>query len=493
MKNKKPNIVFLFPDQFRSDFIESNGADWLETPNINSIAKNGINYKNAFSASPVCVPARTCLLTGMNAIKNGVASNLHNLRADWKEAGVKIFPEIFSDSGYYTAGIGKMHFYPWDEKRGFQYRVVCEDKRWLDVRDDYYHYLKDNGLRKTHGNEMDGYHENKGAVINTIPWEHSWDRFVGSESVKFIENYGSDQPFAMMVGFPGPHCPYDPDERFLKNINEKKLPKPIPDQLEDAPRLKKINVENNKRPWNGVDYSDFPEKSKMLIRKHYSGLVQQIDYEVGKIIQALDKKNLLDNTYIILTSDHGDYLGDHSLIGKASFFDTAMRVPMLAMGPNIKPGQTVDDLVEVTDVTSTMLSWGNIDIPKWYDSRPLPGNGMPGNSGRDNIFGFLTDGWMNFDGRYKLHKYSNGEILLFDMKDDPEEQKNLINNKDYQDIRNKLEDELSNEVMKSIDASMNDRLAQNGDMSQDPTFGFEGWQRPWPHPPKTKPAIYEKK
>ena len=142
MKNKKPNIVFLFPDQFRSDFIESNGADWLETPNINSIAKNGINYKNAFSASPVCVPARTCLLTGMNAIKNGVASNLHNLRADWKEAGVKIFPEIFSDSGYYTAGIGKMHFYPWDEKRGFQYRVVCEDKRWLDVRDDYYHYLK---------------------------------------------------------------------------------------------------------------------------------------------------------------------------------------------------------------------------------------------------------------------------------------------------------------------------------------------------------------
>ena len=134
----------------------------------------------------------------MNAIKNGVASNLHNLRGDWREAGVNIFPEIFSDAGYYTAGIGKMHFYPWDEKRGFQYRVVCEDKRWLDVRDDYYHYLKDRGLKKTHGNEMDGYHENKGAVINTIPWEHSWDRFVGSESVKFIENYGSDQPLSLI-------------------------------------------------------------------------------------------------------------------------------------------------------------------------------------------------------------------------------------------------------------------------------------------------------
>ena len=99
---------------------------------------------------------------------------------------------------------------------------------------------------------------------------------------------------------------------------------------------------------------------------------------------------------------------------------------------------------------------------------------------------------MNFDGRYKLHKYSNGENLLFDMKTDPTEQENLIDHKDYQEIRHKLEDELSKEIMRSIDASMNDRLAQNGDMSQDPTFGFEGWERPWPHPPKVEPARYEK-
>ncbi|MQG47012.1 MAG: sulfatase, partial [SAR202 cluster bacterium] len=78
----KPNIVFLFPDQFRSDFSGCYGADWLETPNIDRIAADGIRYTNAFSASPICVPARTALLTGMNAIKNGVTDNLHNLRAD---------------------------------------------------------------------------------------------------------------------------------------------------------------------------------------------------------------------------------------------------------------------------------------------------------------------------------------------------------------------------------------------------------------------------
>ena len=137
--SKRPNIVFLFPDQFRADFTGFNGADWLNTPNIDSIAENGVSYSNSFSASPICVPARTALLTGMNAIRNGVTTNLHNLRADWRDAGLRTWPEILSENGYYTAGIGKMHFYPWDERRGFQYRVICEDKIWLEVRDDYYH------------------------------------------------------------------------------------------------------------------------------------------------------------------------------------------------------------------------------------------------------------------------------------------------------------------------------------------------------------------
>ena len=164
----------------------------------------------------------------MNAIKNGVTGNLGNLRPDYREAGIRTWPEILAEQGYYTAAIGKMHFYPWDDKRGFQYRVAAEDKRWLNVRDDYYHFLKANGLRKFHGNEHDEYHEGKGAVVSRTPWEYSWDRFVGMEAVRFIDQYGADGPFAMMVGFPGPHCPYDPDARFLDEVDESKLPDPVP-------------------------------------------------------------------------------------------------------------------------------------------------------------------------------------------------------------------------------------------------------------------------
>ena len=490
--SKRPNIVFLFPDQFRADFTGFNGADWLNTPNIDSIAENGVSYSNSFSASPICVPARTALLTGMNAIRNGVTTNLHNLRADWRDAGLRTWPEILSETGYYTAGIGKMHFYPWDERRGFQYRVICEDKRWLEVRDDYYHYLKRHGLRKLHGNEMPGYHENKGAVIHDIPWEHSWDRFVGSESVKFIEQYGSDQPFAMMVGFPGPHCPYDPDERFFEGIEESKIPESAPEVRAHSPKMRQGNVEGNKRPWNGVDYAEFPDSAKHTVRKHYSALVQQIDFEVGAIIDALRKKGLLENTYVVLASDHGDYLGDHNLIGKASFFESAIRVPMVAMGPGIEAGQTQEAMVELRDITATMLSWAGVDQPAWYDAQPLPGEGMPGDSGRSNIFGLLGDGWMNYDGRYKLHKYRTGENLLFDMLNDPQEQVNLYENIEFAEIVRRLDTELTNELMSSIDSSMDDRIAQNGDMSQDPSFGYESWHRPWPNSPRTSKARYEK-
>ena len=480
----RPNIVFLFPDQFRADFAGCYGANWLSTPHIDSIAKRGIRYANGFSQSPVCVPARTALLTGMNALRNGVTQNTQNLRGDWSRAGIQVWPEILNESGYYTAGIGKMHFYPWDERRGFQYRVVCEDKRWLRVRDDYYHYLKTHGLRKLHGNEMDGYHENKGAVIHDIPWEHSWDRFVGAEAVNFIDRYGSEGPFAMMVGFPGPHCPYDPNEEFLSNIDESLLPTAVPEVDGMHPKLRANNVEGNRRPWNGVDYAQFPDEKKVKIRKHYSGLVQQIDYEVGAILDALERAGVLDNTYVLLASDHGDYLGDHNLIGKASFFESSIRIPFVVMGPGITGGQVVDDMVELRDVTATMLAWaGKDEMPVWYDAQPLPGEGMPGDRGRDRIFGMLADGWMNYDGQFKLHLYRSGESLLFDLANDPDEQVDLIDDPAYADVRHRLEEEMRLEVMHSIEACTQDRLAQRGDMSQDPAFGREGWRRVYPYPP----------
>ncbi|MCH7801951.1 MAG: sulfatase-like hydrolase/transferase, partial [Chloroflexi bacterium] len=372
----RPNIVFILPDQLRPDFLSCYGAEFIDTPNIDWIADHGVRYNRAYSASPVCVPARTALLTGMNAIRNGVTDKIHAVRGDYNEVGIRTWPQLLADVGYYTSAVGKMHFYPWDARHGFQYRVIAEDKRWLQVRDDYYHYLKEHGLRKLHGNEHEGYFENRGAIVNRLPWEHNIDRFVGREACRFIENYGGDGPFAMMVGFPGPHCPYDPASDFPETFEAEAMPDAIPEVPGDTPRLRQQNIDGNKRDWNGVDYTEFTDSHKKKIRAHYAGLVKHIDHEVGAIIDTLREQGLLNNTVIIFSTDHADYLGDHNLIGKASFYESAWKIPLLARIPNGPAGQVCNDLVELRDVTATMLTSAGVSIPTHMDSRPLPGLGV---------------------------------------------------------------------------------------------------------------------
>ena len=476
----KPNLIFLMPDQLRADFLSCYGATFIETPHIDSLARRGVRYERAYSTSPICVPARAALLTGMNALKNGVTDNGQWLRPDLADCGIKTWPEQLNEQGYYTAAVGKMHFYPWDIKHGFQYRVAAEDKRWLHVRDDYYHFLKERGHRKYHGDEHEGYHQNKGAIINKLPWEYSVDHFVGQEACRFIRHYGHEGPFAMMVGFPGPHCPYDPNLEFLDGIDPEAMPDAIPEAPGDAPKLRQQNIDGNRRPWNGVDYAEFTPAHKKKIRAHYAALVKQIDYEVGQILAALRQKNLLDNTLIIFASDHGDYLGDHNLIGKGTFFETSIHVPLIVHLPWAETARTHDGLVELTDVTATILRFGGCELPGYLDSVPLPGLNRSEERLRDYLIGATSGGWMIYDGAWKLAKYSTGEILLFNLAQDPTEQHNLLHDPEHRGQYLKLEALLTQEIMRSIKLAHEPQRVYTDTLSGDPDFGKEGWQRPYP-------------
>ena len=108
----QPNLIFLMPDQLRADFLSCYGADFIQTPHIDSLFSRGVRYADACTPSPVCVPARSVLLTGINAIRTGVTSNGQFLRTDLSECGISTWPEMLSQEGYMTSAIGKMHFYP---------------------------------------------------------------------------------------------------------------------------------------------------------------------------------------------------------------------------------------------------------------------------------------------------------------------------------------------------------------------------------------------
>ena len=154
------------PDQLRADFLRCYGASWIDTPNIDHLASNGVLYKNAVSPSPICIPARASLLTGHNALSTGVLSNNFWLRPDHDSCGQKSFTKILADEGYHTEAIGKMHFIPWDHDEGFVHRVIAEDKRHIHIRDDFAEYLEEHGLRKLSGPEEPGYHDGKMASIS---------------------------------------------------------------------------------------------------------------------------------------------------------------------------------------------------------------------------------------------------------------------------------------------------------------------------------------
>ena len=153
----RPNIVFIMPDQLRHDFLSCYGADFLSTPHIDRIAGEGTRYDKAYSLHPVCVPARASLLTGINALRTGVLGNFNYLRPDFEECGMRSWPHMLGEHGYYTAAVGKMHFYPWDSMFGLEHRVICEDKVWVNIQDDFHDYLEKRGHRKYMGKEHEGY------------------------------------------------------------------------------------------------------------------------------------------------------------------------------------------------------------------------------------------------------------------------------------------------------------------------------------------------
>jgi len=476
----KPNLLFIMPDQLRADFLSCYGADFIETPNIDSLAEKGVRYSNTCTPSPVCVPARSVLLAGVNAIRTGVMGNGQFLRPDLAECGMKTWPEYLNEAGYTTAAIGKMHFYPWEISMGFDHRVVCEDKRWLNIQDDYYHHLEKHGLKKFHGNEHEGYQENRGAIVSRLPWEHSWDYFVGDEAAKYIRNHDGEKPFAVMVGFPGPHCPYDPSPGFENLYDPEDMPEPYPEAPDQPAQFRQGNINGNKSTWNGVDYTEFTTAHKKKIRAYYAGLVKQIDEKVGDILTALRETGQLDNTVIIFSSDHGDYLGDHGLIGKGTYYESSIKVPLIVHMPWATEGKVWDGPVSLEDVTATLLKFGECEIPGYYDSRPLPGLGFEGVKPRDRVFGFLASGCMNYDGEWKLAKYPSGDVMLFNVKDDPGEQNNRINDSECQEIYQRLDGELTAQMLRSINLAHSEKLVKTS--WEDDDFGAGGWQRTYPQP-----------
>lgn len=472
LNTQKPNILFILPDQLRHDFLGCYGADFLKTPAIDGLAECGTRWETAISPSPICVPARASMLTGQHAHTTGVINNLSWIRPDRREMGIQTWPEHLGQAGYKTAAIGKMHFYPWDLSEGFQTRIIAEDKRHIDIEDDYYYALKSAGLKKEHARTQPGYAVQKGASISDLPDELHVDRWVANRTIDYINTIEGDQPFALMVGFPGPHCPYDPPKVALDKIDVEKLPTASAATPESKSHHDAF-VAAYKREWADLDYETLSTEEISVIRRHYAALIERLDVDIENILQALRDTGRLDNTIVVFASDHGDYVGDFEMVGKGYFHEPSIRVPLIVTDFRTPQAEVKTQPASLLDLYPSFLDWAGVELPHNVDGHVLAE--IP--EGRC-IVGVTSSGVMARTAKWKLVRYKNGVEALYDLKNDPYEQVDVIAQNPT--IRHDLDAHLTRCLIEGLDNAHADKKVTEVKMPTPHPFYKRDWLRPYP-------------
>lgn len=461
----RPNIVFINTDQQRFDTIRARGFEHMETPNLDRLFEEGVTFDNCHITAPSCAPSRASLFTGYYPHTTGVLKNGDRWRHGWIED--------LRDAGYYTVNVGKMHTAPYDTEMGFDERYVVENKdRYLaDVPgdepplpgerfwfDEWDKALMARGLVKPQREfyrQWDDYEDRLGAFEWPLPEDAHPDVFVGDTAVRWLDAKPRQEPLFMEIGFPGPHPPYDPVERWAEEYLDRDLPMPDVTEadLESQPEPLRAMREHNERVDHDsvVHQVDAPAEQRHRQRAYYYANVSMIDEKVGEIVDALEANGYLDDTVIVFTSDHGDALGDHGHSQKWTMYDVVTRVPTVVWAPDRFEARTVDDLCQLFDLGPTVLDLAGVESDESMQAeslRPaLAGDEWDGREyvfaehGPDDILQEVAYVTMVRSDSWKLvHFLDQDHGQLFDLEADPNELDDRWDDPEAQDKKRELLD-----------------------------------------------------
>lgn len=453
--SEKPNILFIFTDQHRGDTLGSVGHPVIKTPNLDKLAKEGVVFRRCYTNSPLCVPARSTLASGLYVNQHGAWDN--DAPAD--RNGPSHIRNI-REAGYLTALIGKTHLlnlhpghvrdmenelHDWGYEYAMEITSTVNDGRlknaWTDhlaekgLDEKYYESIRD-FIRLNWSFQRKPWEDPPAP----IPTEDHVDNFVGQKAVEWIKNYNDDRPFYLQVCFPGPHPPFNsaPEYRALYK------PEEMPIGILQLPGKPYPLYTNFVIRWSNL--SEMTAEQMQLMRTFYYAKITMIDERIGDITRALEEKGMLDNTWIIYSTDHGENLGDHRLNQKIVFFESAVHIPLIIRPPGGVEGWQTHALTDLLDVTATFLeiadakSLINCEGISLLSKIKAGPSGPEAQKGKDVIFSEVLGHSMVFDGRYKLAaNVRNSELVeLIDLKEDPQELSNKIDDPSLLEIRNNL-------------------------------------------------------
>ncbi|CAA6692722.1 MULTISPECIES: sulfatase-like hydrolase/transferase [unclassified Lentimonas] len=461
----KPNLLFIVTDEhnfrtlgcYRDQLSTEQAEVWgagnvVETPYIDSIAKNGALFDRMYASAPVCTPARASMFTGMYGHQLGIPNN-SNKPGDGKylKAEVTTIAEVLRDEGYMTGYIGKWHLaearkdhkaewwqpYPVDHP-GHNYGFVDNKfmfngghQKWYGIDADGNPYRA--GKNPTpNGTDATGQPVFKDKRSDDVKYATDW---LTDRAIDFIEK-NKDQPFYCVVSIPDPHTPDEAREPYYSMYKD--MPFELP------------HTYNAPRPAGTPKWQMPDGKAKTMLNgiPHYFGMVKCIDDNIGRILKSLEDEGILENTIIVFASDHGDLYGEHARMNKGTIHETSARVPfIMAHGrsnsaPLIPRGKVVREAGNTTDWMPTFLSLLQVDCPEvaGRDLSPLMGEKIP--EDWDNVT-FSQLGFMAaIDSRHKLYLAAKAEPWLLDTQVDPYELNNLINDPAYADVVKNLALEL---------------------------------------------------
>ncbi len=442
MPVKKPNILFITTDMQRWDTLGCYGNQRIQTPNIDAIATQGIRFDNAFVNSPVCCPSRATFFTGKVPSAHGVRWNNTELAAD--ETTVS---KLLQDAGYYTAAIGKMH---WGEAKadyGFDYINVTDyGGATSEGVQSLSEYREERGYADIpHVSKHPDYRKNFGAVPSLYPEDGHLDGFIGHATERFLEDREPDKPFFCWCSFFGPHLPIDPSPPWHELYDPKDMPLPpiARDELDGKPIEQKAFQRNSKR---GNDFGDYraivenPEKLRRFIALYWAK-ISMIDSFIGKIMQKLEALGLEDDTIVVFTTDHGDFVGHHQLLFKSAFlYDDLVKVPLIISQPKRWQSGARSQIVESCDLAATFMDLAGIDAPRDIQGESLlPLLDDKNAAGRSHAYAEAVDQKMIRTDRWKLVYYGGrGYGELYDLQADPGERFNLYSDTTLAETKTKL-------------------------------------------------------
>jgi arylsulfatase A-like enzyme len=440
---KKPNILFIMADQWNAECFSGLFHPDVKTPAIDRMIDGGVCFRNCFSANPICQPSRVSFHTGQYIHTHGVETNHPPSRP--RSVVHPLARELREKAGYRTGAFGKLHLGVFEQDAGFDQITHACDNPFGEA--EYYTFLREKGMLETYlrteRNSPKAVNQQFCTGTSSLKKCDTNEAWTADRAIDFISE--SSEPFFAWCTFERPHAPHmpPPDTPVKYDPGKLTIPPYDPKYFESKPNHARAGCENLWKAWV------LGEPALRNGLAHYYALMSLIDQQVGRMVHCLEKSGKLDNTIIIFTADHGDFAGTHGMLGKnTSTYDAVIRTPYIWYWKDHFDRNMPFDLCETIDLYPTLCDVVGIDTPPSVQgqSHRAALTDLPYFRGKDYVF---SERILTKTVRSRTHKLSIttsglrhiGE--LYDLVEDPDENRNLYNNAEHAHFKVKLLEELA--------------------------------------------------